>query len=115
MTDDFKEVKVSKINRSGKMTKLDELLDLYKTEARWRKAIQHLAERGELNYNAGDIGPLIREVHADLIEECSASFKEALFNIFYKQWLGAASEGFANFYKHYLMERAHEESSTAAD
>lgn len=115
VSDDFKEVKVSKINRAGKVSKLDELMSFYRTEARWHKAIQHLAESGSLNYNATDIGPLIREVHKDLIEECANSFKEALFNLLYKQWLGAASEGFAEYYKHYLMERANEESSTAAD
>ena len=106
VSDDFKEIKVSKINRAGKMTKLDELLALYKTEARWHKAIQHLAENGELNYNATDIGPLIREVHKDLMEECANSFKEALFGLLYKQWLGAASEGFANYYKQYLIQRS---------
>lgn len=108
VSDSFKEVKVQKIARPDKASKFDELLAMYKTEARWQKAIQHLAEMGELNYNATDIGPLIKEVHKDLMEECAESFRDALFNFYCKQWLAAASDGFANFYKKYLMDRANE-------
>ena len=110
VSDDFKEVKVQKIARPDKATKFEEMLAMYKTEARWRKAIQHLAEKGELNYNATDIGPLIKEIHTDLMEECAEGFRDALFNFFYKQWLAAASEGFANYYKGYLMERKDDEA-----
>lgn len=109
VTDSFKEIKVRKTQRLDKASKFDELLDMYKTEARWNKAIQHLAENGELNYNATDIGPLIKEIHKDLMEECAEGFKTALFNFFYKQWLAAASEGFANYYKKYLMDRENNE------
>ena len=108
VSDEFKEVKVQKIARPDKASKLDELFDMYRTEARWRKAIQHLEERGELSYNAKDIGLVIQEAHRDLIEECEESFKNALYAMFRKQWLNTATEGFAAYYKDYLMRREHE-------
>lgn len=105
VSDDFKEVKVRKIVKADGVSKLDELFDMYRTEARWQKAIQHLEERGELSYNAKDIGLVIQEAHRDLIEECEESFKNALYAMFRKQWLNAATLGAAEYYKKYLLDK----------
>lgn len=108
VSDDFKEVKVKKIVKAEGVSKLDELFDMYRTEARWQKAIQHLEEKGELSYNAKDIGLVIQETHRDLIEECEESFKNALYAMFRKQWLNAATSGAAEYYKKYLLEKSQE-------
>lgn len=106
VSDNFKEVKVKKIVKAEGMSKLDELFDMYRTEARWQKAIQHLEEKGELSYNAKDIGLVIQEAHRDLIEECEESFKNALYAMFRKQWLNAATSGAAEYYKKYLLDKS---------
>lgn len=68
------------------------------TEARWDKAIQHLREQGELTGTAKDIGPLMRELHADIEKECIEDVKEALWDEARKTILKSASTGFPQYY-----------------
>jgi hypothetical protein len=48
---------------------LDEIIEALNTEARWRKAVQHLREDGVLKDGPEDIGPLMREVKRDTMDE----------------------------------------------
>ncbi|MEM3041658.1 MAG: RNA ligase family protein [Nitrososphaerota archaeon] len=77
-----------------------------RTEARWEKAIQHMAERGDLEGSPRDIGKLINEVHKDVLEEEAEYLKEELWNWAKKQLLGAAVRGLPEWYKARLLERA---------
>lgn len=84
---------------------LTKLAFAYKTPARWAKAIQHLAERGELENSPTDIGKLIKEIQGDTMAECGDEIREALF-----QWAAPALRraivgGFPEWYKQQLVSK----------
>ncbi len=75
-----------------------------RTEARWRKAIQHLRERGELQGAPQDIGPLIKEVVADVLKEEREYIIERLFKYAWKQIGRGVIHGLPEFYKDELAK-----------
>ncbi len=77
-----------------------------RTEARWRKAIQHLRERGELKGAPQDIGPLIKEVVADTLKEEREYITERLFKHAWKQIGRGVVHGLPEFYKDELAKGA---------
>lgn len=79
--------------------------DSFCTEARWRKAIQHMAEAGELQNAVQDIGPLLREIAVDLEAEDAETIKDKLYEMFRKDIIRAAQRGFVDWYKE-LLENA---------
>lgn len=80
------------------------LVETYKTDARWEKAIQHLREQGELQEAPQDIGPLLREIQTDVQNECGDEIKELLFKHFWKDISRQITAGFPEWYKNRLME-----------
>lgn len=81
-----------------------------RTEARWEKAIQHLREDGRLKNEPSDIGPLMRELHDDLIAECEDLIKERLFALAKKEIVSIVGKGFPEFYKQRLATGQFEET-----
>jgi len=75
-----------------------------KTDARWNKAIQHLKDRGELTNSVKDIGNLIKELHADILEECEEYIKKVLFDWGWKHIIRIISSGFPEYYKDLLAK-----------
>jgi hypothetical protein len=75
------------------------LITELKTEARWRKAIQHLKEAGTLGGIPQDIGPLLIHLDADTEREESDAIKEALFKYFWPEIRRGIAGGFPEFYK----------------
>ena len=100
VTEAFKEKHGAEWQSHG--DKLEALKQSYKTEARWRKSIQHLRERGELQLAPQDIGPLLKELNIDFIEECREEIKEALWRHFSKDFTRTIAAGFPEWYKHQL-------------
>ena len=90
--------------KSGK-NREQEYYDTFCTEARWRKAVQHMRERGELQDAPQDIGPLMKEIHADLLAEETESVKEWLYREHVKDVVRAAQRGFVDWYKGQLAQR----------
>lgn len=82
------------------------LIQSYATEARWQKAVQHLAEAGQLQHAPQDIGALIKAVKADVREECGEEIREALFEAFWPQVERRLTGGLPDWYKRKLMESA---------
>lgn len=78
---------------------LEKIADGLNTEARFRKAVQHLRERGELAEEPKDIGPLMKELRADIESEEADAIKEALYAWASKQILRRACAGFPQWYK----------------
>ena len=76
-----------------------EIADIYCTEARWRKAIQHLRDAGELTGTPKDIGPIIKEIQQDIMDECGDEIKEAVFQEHRKQLFNGFIKGFPEWYK----------------
>lgn len=86
----------------------------YCTPARWGKAVQHLREAGTLTESVKDIGPLIKEIPADLKAECMDEIKDALFASFWPHIHRMATAGFPDWYKSELMRRQFETDGTSS-
>lgn len=82
---------------------LQDLCEQYKTEARWNKAVQHLKERGALTQEPKDIGPLIKEVSNDILEECRDEIKEKLFKWAWPHIQRTSTRGLPEWFKEKLM------------
>lgn len=79
------------------------LMESYRTEARWRKAIQHIREDGNLTQSPADIGLLMREIAMDITTEDKEEIKEALWGLYHKDIQRKASAGFPEWYKEQLV------------
>jgi len=79
------------------------LIEQYRTESRWHKAVQHLTELGTIEGTPRDIGSLINAVKQDTKEECEAEIKDKLFNHFWKQIERGITAGLPEWYKDKLM------------
>lgn len=105
VTEEFKEVHTkdwSKLN-TGK-GKFEVLKENYRSEARWRKAVQHLRERGELTGTPKDIGALIKETRVDIETEEKENIKDVLWAIYKEDILKYSVFGLAQFYKESLVK-----------
>ena len=103
VSEKFKEENGTNWKRESKPA-IQFIIDQYKNENRWKKAIQHLKENGELTGSPKDIGELIKEVQQDLIVECKEDIKDMLWAQFSKKVLQGCISGFPEFYKRYLIE-----------
>jgi urease gamma subunit len=77
-----------------------------RNEARWQKAIQHLAEAGRLENSPRDIGPLIKEVIADVEKEEVEYVKQRLFARFWPEIRKQLTFGLPEWYKDKLLKEA---------
>lgn len=109
----FKEVhnKEWKKNNPSKKDMIHELIGRYRTEPRWQKAVQHLAERGELVNEPKDIGPLVKEVQEDILAECGEEIKQILFDWAWPHVRRGVSTGVAEWYKKELLKRQFDNDS----
>lgn len=83
-----------------------QLIERYRTPARWEKAVQHLRERGELDESVRDIGKLILEVPDDIRRECELEIKDRLFTHFWPKIRRGVTSGFPDWYKTELAKKA---------
>lgn len=103
VTSEFKEkhgVSWSKENPTDKA----KIGEMFKTDARWNKAIQYLRDSGQLTDTVKDIGPLIKRIQQDVTEEGLDEIKDALWRIFKDDVLRATINGFPAWYKNKLAE-----------
>ena len=84
---------------------IDRLILAYKTPARWQKAVQHLAERGQLTDSPKDIGSLIKEVQTDVHEECAEEIKRVLYEHAFAHIRRGIVGGLPEWYKEELMKK----------
>ena len=94
-------------NPSG-ATVVQKLIDRYRTDARWEKAIQHLRDAGQLEESLRDIGPLLREIPADVRKECEDEIKAALFAQVWPTIQRGINRGFPEWYKARLAAKSFE-------
>lgn len=104
----FKEVhrKDYKARNPNRADVLETIIESLRTEARWNKAVQHLRDRGELQEAPQDIGPLMKELAADVEKECEEEIKERLYAWARKDVLRGVQKGLAEWYKARLMGEA---------
>ena len=84
--------------------KLELLIESFKSEARWQKAVQHLRDSDELENAPKDIGKLIKEIQRDLEEEEKEYIKTRLYQIFIGDICRTAKRGFPEWYKEQLLK-----------
>lgn len=80
--------------------------EVFRTEPRWHKAIQHLRDNGLLEQAPKDIGSLLKEIQRDITEEEQVNIKEFLWDYFGQELLRHSVKGFPEFYKRYLVENS---------
>ena len=73
------------------------------TEARWRKAVQHLREAGLLEGTPRDIGKLIVEVPTDILIDTEDQIRTALWNWAWPHLKRMSTAGLAEWYKKELL------------
>lgn len=83
---------------------LTALLQSFKTEARWVKAKMFLRDQNLLVQEPKDIGPLIKRVHQDILEEEKENIKNDLFKIYEDDILRISTNGLPQWYKNQLLE-----------
>lgn len=80
----------------------------YGTQARWQKALQHLAEQGLITDAPQDIGPLMKEVPVDVKRECEEEIKEKLFAFAWPHIARMTTRGLPEWYKELLLKKQFE-------
>jgi hypothetical protein len=96
---DFKEQHAKEWKTQSRKDLIRDIVEHYRTEARWKKAVQHLRERGELTESPKDIGALFKEVQVDFIEEEKLEVEKMLWEHFRKQICRGLTMGLAEWYK----------------
>ena len=106
VTDQFREKHAKDPNWKPKTKNdiLNQIGEIYCTEARWQKAIQHQSEAGALTGSPADIGPLIKEIQNDILEECNEEIAQMFMDYYAKQLRGSFIRGFPEWYKNRLAE-----------
>ncbi len=107
VSEKFKELHRSGWNKenTGK-GKLEVFKMQFNTEARWRKAIQRMAEQDLLTNSPKDIGSLIKSVQQDITEEEGEHIKEFLWKEFSGEVLRYSVRGLPEWYKKTLAKRS---------
>jgi len=108
VSEEFKEVhgKAWKENNPAGKDIKETLGDMYRSEARWNKAIQHLKESGEYKQAPEDIGKLIHLVQEDVVEECEEEIKQKLWEWAKSHVLRHSTRGLPQWYKDKLLNLA---------
>lgn len=81
-------------------------MESFRTEARWKKAVQHLREKGELTLEPKDIGNLLKEINVDFLEEAKQDWMEGAFKHYWKDQSRVLTRGFPEWYKEQLVKGA---------
>ncbi|MEQ1676613.1 MAG: RNA ligase family protein [Chitinophagaceae bacterium] len=107
VTEEFKEIHRREWKNSNP-TQGDIVTQLamdFKTPARWNKAIQHLRESGQITDSPQDIGPLMKEIVADILKECEDEMKQRLFQYAWPHVSRQVTRGFPEYYKQKLLDQ----------
>lgn len=92
-----------KTMKAGQRDIVEQLIEMYCTEARWHKAIQHMREEGTLENSPRDIGPLIREIQSDVLDESEEEIKQLLFDWALPKLQRGLIKDFPMWYKEQLL------------
>lgn len=103
VSDAFREQRGDKVKNPKPVSKHDEffysLARKYSNQPRWAKAVQHLRDNGDLDRSMRDIGPLMKEISKDILEDHEEDIKQALFDYAWKQMSKGLFNGFAGWYQ----------------
>ncbi len=106
LSKEFQETKKINLAEFSSFNKKIEIIsDIFRTEARWNKAVQKLRDSGMLENSEKDIGKIIKEIQNDIIEEESEYIKKLLYDEFKRYILLNSVKGFSEWYKNLLFEK----------
>lgn len=110
VSEGFKEIHTGEWRKSNPTNAdiVDQLVERYRTPARWKKAVQHLRDDGRLDGSPRDIGPLMIDVPADTEKECEDEIKDLLYRHFWPKIRRGITAGLAEWYKQELAKNAFE-------
>jgi len=80
----------------------------FNKEAIWSKAVQHLSEAGEIDGEPKDIGKLMKELNIDIKREHEEEIKQMIYNREIGKIIKGITNGFPEWYKEQLAEKAFE-------
>jgi hypothetical protein len=104
-----------KAQKVGQRDIVEALTERYATEARWQKAVQHLNEAGQLENSPRDIGPLIKEIQNDVLQDSVEEIKQALFDWALPKLQRGLTKDFPFWYKEQLLVRQFDDTHTEND
>jgi hypothetical protein len=100
----FKELNHRAAKKGKEKNKWQFFQEGFRTEARWNKAIQHLKEKGALQYQNSDIQLLIKEIQNDILKEEKDTIINKLWEEYAIGLLKRSVAGFPEYYKEYLSK-----------
>lgn len=89
---------------------LEQIVENLRTERAWEKGVERMRDRGELTGSYKDIGPLIKDIQNDVIDENADAIKDALFNWARREIARKVCFGVAEWYKQRLLAAQFEEA-----
>lgn len=106
VSETFKEVHAGEWKKANPQQNdiLSQLIERYRTPARWAKAVQHLRDAGKLTDSPKDIGPLLLEVQADVQAEEIEAIKQYLWTWAWPHVRRGITAGLPQWYKDSLLE-----------
>lgn len=104
VTEKFKEVHGKNLEYKSGKHKTAVLFDRYKTEERWAKAVQFMRDNGDLLGEPKDIGGIMKRVNQDVEEECMQEIKDALWDIYRKDFIKNSTHGLPQWYKEQIAK-----------
>lgn len=99
VTPEFREVMTKTRIVKQYDTILSKLVEKYKTEARYHKALQHLREAGEIEDSMKDVGKLLKELSIDFERECKEVIKDELYDYYRKPLVNGVKNDLPNWYR----------------
>jgi hypothetical protein len=85
---------------------IHDLIESYRVEARWNKAVQRLRDLGVLTETPADIGPLMKAVVEDVYKEEEDAIRDVLFKKAWKHIGRGITGGLPEWYKLRLAAQA---------
>lgn len=106
----FKEVHQGEWKKSNptKQDAIQQIIEKYRSPARWQKAVIHLRESGLIEDSPKDIGLLFKEVWPDILKEEEAAIKDALFKWAEDAIRRGVTAGMPEWYKQELLKKQFE-------
>lgn len=101
----FKETHRKTWPKSGQKDVVTQLAESLRSEARWEKAVQRLAEQGTLEESPRDIGALVLAVQEDVLAEEREAIAETLLGHFERAIRKGVVVGLPEWYKERLLQQ----------
>lgn len=110
VSESFKEVHRKTWGENNPTSKdiIGQVVEQYRTPARWAKALIHMREEGKIKDDVTDIGPILKAVAPDVKKECEEEIKDIMFKWGWPSISRGLVAGLPEWYKGELLKRQFE-------